>query len=313
MLSEEQIAFYRKNGYLRLDRFIHGEQLARLQRAGDEMVEASKLHEEGDDGYGFEPGHSAETPMPRRISRSRLTDPIFEQLNTDPRVLGVATSLIGPNIRTSLAAINNDPTDKRLYGLKLNIKWPGFGTPFEWHQDWAFLPHTNDDLLVFAIMIDDVGEDSGPLQVIPGSHRGEIHNHHNNGYFCGGIDPTRCSIDFSKAVALTGEAGSVHIHHTRMVHGSSVNTSGKLRRIFFIDYAAADAWPLVGVSDLDRFNARMIQGEPTTMPRLAPVPVRMPLPARVAGAAIFAQQEGLSHRYFECAAGSADRNTEGQT
>ena len=299
MLTNEQIAFYRENGYLLLDGFIHGEQLARLQRASDELVEISKSHKDGDEGYDFEPGHNEAKPRPRRISRSRYTDPIFEELNTDPRVLEVATSLIGPNIRTSLAAINNDPTDKRLYGLKINIKWSGFGTPFEWHQDWAFLPHTNDDLMAFSIMIDDVGEDSGPLQVIPGSHRGEIYNHHNNGHFCGGIDPTSCNIDFSKAVALTGKAGSVHIHHRRMVHGSSVNTSDKVRRIFFIDYAAADAWPLVGVSDLDLFNARMIQGEPTTIPRLAPVPVRMPLPARVAGAAIFTQQEGLSHQYFE--------------
>jgi ectoine hydroxylase-related dioxygenase (phytanoyl-CoA dioxygenase family) len=153
--------------------------------------------------------------------------------------------------------------------------------------------------MVFAIMIDDIGEDSGPLQVIPGSHKGEVHDHHNNGLFCGGIDPTNCKIDFSKAVSLMGKAGSVHIHHTRTVHGSSVNTSDNVRRIFFIDYAAADAWPLVGVSDLDQFNARMIQGEPTTIPRLAPVPVRMPLPARVVGAAIFTQQEGLSHQYFE--------------
>ena len=299
MLTVEQIAFYRENGYLFLDKFLQGEQLARLRRANDEMIEASKSFKDGEDGYEFEPGHSPETPKPRRISRSRYTDPIFEELNTDPRILEVATSLVGPNIRTSLAAINNDPTDKRLYGLKVNIKWPGFGTPFEWHQDWAFLPHTNDDLMVFAIMIDDIGEDSGPLQVIPGSHRGEIHDHHNNGYFCGGIDPTNCNIDFSKAVSLTGKAGSVHIHHTRTVHGSSVNTSDKMRRIFFIDYAAADAWPLVGVSDLDLFNTRMIQGEPTTVPRLAPVPVRMPLPARVPGAAIFTQQEGLSHQYFE--------------
>ena len=128
MLTNEQIAFYRENGYLLLDGFIHGEQLARLQRASDELVEVSKSHKDGDEGYDFEPGHNEAKPRPRRISRSRYTDPIFEELNTDPRVLEVATSLIGPNIRTSLAAINNDPTDKRLYGLKINIK----GTSKNW-------------------------------------------------------------------------------------------------------------------------------------------------------------------------------------
>ena len=299
MLSDEQLAFYRENGYLQLDGFLQGEQLARLQRASDKLVEDSKSFKAGDDGYDFEPDHSAETPKPRRISRSRYTEPIFEELNTDPEILGIASQIIGPNIRTSLAAIVNDPNDTRLYGLKVNIKWPAVSTPFEWHQDWAFLPHTNDDLMVFAIMVDDVGESSGPLMVIPGSHKAEVHDHHNGGHFCGGIDPTRCGIDFSKAVALTGKAGSVHIHHTRMVHGSGVNTSDSVRRIFFIDYAAADAWPLVGVSNLDVFNSRMIQGKPTTMPRLESVPVRMPMPARVAGEPIFVQQEGLAERYFE--------------
>ena len=299
MLSEEQIAFYRDNGYLHLEEFIQGEQLTRLRRANDELIETSKAFKKGDDGFDFEPGHSPEKPKPRRISRSRYTDSIFDELKTDPRILDVVASLLGPNIRTSVPNISNDPTDKRQYGLKVNIKWPGVGTPFEWHQDWAFFPHTNDDLMALGIMIDDSDESSGPLLVIPGSHKGEVYSHHNNGHFCGGIDSTSCGIDFSKAVALTGKAGSVHIHHTRMIHGSSVNTSNAVRRIFFIDYAAADAWPLVGVGDLDVFNARMIQGEPTTMPRLAPVPVRMPLPARVEGAPIFVQQEGLARQYFE--------------
>ena len=26
----------------------------------------------------------------------------------------------------------------------------------EWHQDWAFYPHTNDDLLAVGVAIDDM-------------------------------------------------------------------------------------------------------------------------------------------------------------
>src|SRR5437660_1928812 len=29
---------------------------------------------------------------------------------------------------------------------KLNMKSAGYGAPIEWHQDWAFYPHTNEDL-----------------------------------------------------------------------------------------------------------------------------------------------------------------------
>ena len=38
---------------------------------------------------------------------------------------------------------------------KLNMKSAGYGAPVEWHQDWAFYPHTNDDLAAVGIMIDD--------------------------------------------------------------------------------------------------------------------------------------------------------------
>jgi hypothetical protein len=30
------------------------------------------------------------------------------------------------------------------------MKSAGFGAAVEWHQDWAFYPHTNDDLAASA-------------------------------------------------------------------------------------------------------------------------------------------------------------------
>ena len=44
--------------------------------------------------------------------------------------------LIGPGVRYN--------------GHKLNMKSGEYGSPVEWHQDWAFYPHTNDDLLAVA-------------------------------------------------------------------------------------------------------------------------------------------------------------------
>ena len=43
----------------------------------------------------------------------------------------------------------------RQYGGKLNMKSAGYGSPVEWHQDWAFYPHTNDDVLATGIYLDD--------------------------------------------------------------------------------------------------------------------------------------------------------------
>jgi phytanoyl-CoA hydroxylase len=44
------------------------------------------------------------------------------------------------------------------------MKSAGYGAPVEWHQDWAFYPHTNDDLAAVGIMLDDCDLENGPIR-----------------------------------------------------------------------------------------------------------------------------------------------------
>ena len=77
----------------------------------------------------------------------------------------------------------------------------------------------------------------------------------------------------------SGQAGSITVHHVRAVHGSATNFSGLERRFLLFQYRAADAWPLLGFKDgIEKFDELLLAGEPTLHPRLAPVPVRLPLP-----------------------------------
>jgi ectoine hydroxylase-related dioxygenase (phytanoyl-CoA dioxygenase family) len=154
-------------------------------------------------------------------------------------------------------------------------------------------------LLAIGIYLDDCGPDNGPLMVIPGSHRWPIVDHHSEGVFCGAIDPTTAGIDFSKAVMLTGKAGSMTIHHVRMVHGSALNTSGRPRRLLLFQYTAVDAFPLLGIADWEKFNEYIVTGAPTMVPRLTPVPVRIPLPVAQFGGSIYENQRTLGNRYFD--------------
>ncbi|MEA2855102.1 MAG: hypothetical protein QOE02_5123, partial [Rhodospirillaceae bacterium] len=82
------------------------------------------------------------------------------------------------------------------------MKSAGYGSPVEWHQDWAFYPHTNDDVLATGIYLDDCDIDNGPLMVLPGTHRGPTFDHHAQGRFCGAMNPADCDLDFAKAVPL---------------------------------------------------------------------------------------------------------------
>ena len=202
-------------------------------------------------------------------------------------ILEVLKQLWGPSIRFDVS--------------KLNLKAAGYGAPVEWHQDWAFYPHTNDDLAAVGIMMDDVDDANGPLMVLPGSHLGPIFDHHDEaGFFCGAIDPGRGEVDFSRAVKLTGPAGSITIHHARTVHGSATNTSGRPRRLLLHQYRAADAWPIMGVPDYAAYRAMLLCGEECE-PRLAPAPVRLPLPPAAHQGSIYENQRTRKGRFFQTA------------
>jgi phytanoyl-CoA hydroxylase len=187
---------------------------------------------------------------------------------------------------------------------KLNMKSAGYGAPVEWHQDWAFYPHTNDDLAAVGIVLDDVDEQNGPMMVVPGSHNGTVYDHHGpNGRFCGAIDPAHSDADFSRALPCLGKAGSITVHHVRAVHGSATNFSGRERRFLLFQYRAADAWPLLGFKDgIEKFDELLLAGEPTLEPRLAPVPVRLPLPPAEHQGSIYENQRASGRRYFDTAA-----------
>jgi hypothetical protein len=54
----------------------------------------------------------------------------------------------------------------------------------------------------------------------------------------------------------------------------------------------------MGVSDLADFDARLVTGEPTIEPRVAPAPVRMPLPPARHQGSIYENQLDAGRRYF---------------
>jgi ectoine hydroxylase-related dioxygenase (phytanoyl-CoA dioxygenase family) len=262
--------------------------LAEVRRRVDAIVADAAKVTSHTDVYDLEDSHSREAPRVRRIKTPHKHFPFFAELTRSTRITAILAQLLGPDIR--------------LHGSKLNMKSAGYGAPVEWHQDWAFYPHTNDDVLATGIYLDDCEFANGPMCVVPGTHKGPVFDHHADGYFCGAMDPELTDAGYAKAVPLTGAAGSMTIHHARLVHGSALNTSAKPRRLLLHEYAAADAWPLMGVANFDEFNGRIVLGRPTIEPRLAPVPVRMPLPPAPFQGSIYENQKAAAKRFFATAA-----------
>ena len=288
MLSAEQAAFYRENGYLVLERQISEARVTALRETVRMLVDSARGLVESDSIYDLEDSHRPDAPRVRRIKLPHLVDPVFDDLMRSESILSPVRDLLGPSVR--------------LQTSKLNLKSAGYGAAVEWHQDWAFYPHTNDDILAVGVMLNDVGPDNGPLLVIPGSHRGPVLDHHANGRFCGAVDLQAGGIDPAQAIALTGPAGSISLHHVRTLHGSDLNRSNQDRALLLYEMTAGDAWPLQGsmspVDDLASYNARLLCGEPTITPRLADVPVRIPLPGPEKEGSIYENQKGSGARSF---------------
>lgn len=287
MLSQDQKDFYDQNGYLMIENAVSPDQLAKLRAITANLIEASRNVTASNDVYDLDKGHSAEAPRLTRIKVSHKQDPYFWHVLRNSVMTEVLNDLLGP--------------DTTLLTSKLNTKAPGGGAAVEWHQDWAFYPHTNDDLLVFGLMLEDVDADNGPLMVVPGTHKGPLLSHHMNGVFAGAIDPDDPLFEKDKIVTLTGKAGSMTIHHARILHGSAPNVSNRPRFILFYEVAKADAWPLLGAGSYfhalgqrkfwDDLQERTITGTPCVTPRVEKVPVIMPLPPAPDNSSIFKTQE----------------------
>ncbi len=277
MVTVEQVETFNTDGYLSVDSVLSPEELDELRRVTDEFVEQSRNVTENDATFDLEPGHTAESPQLRRIIRPVSKHPVYEKFVHHEDILNIVESLLGPNLR--------------YHNNKMNMKNPGHGSAVEWHQDWAFYPHTNDDLLEVGIALDDMTEENGALMVIPGSHKDKVWDHHQDGLFVGAVtDPTFQPDD---AVSVTVKAGGITLHHVRMVHGSKPNESDKPRRMFFIGFYATDAWPLIPTGySIEEMDKCIVRGEPTLEPRMKNLPVRLSLP-RVEGGSIYAQQEKL--------------------
>lgn len=288
MLTRDQIGFYRDNGYLLVEQAVSAERLALLRRVTYDLIERARDVAESDEVYDLDEGHSPAEPRLTRIKLPHKRHPVFWETLTSPRITAVLRDLLGPDVL--------------LQTSKLNTKAPGGGAAVEWHQDWAFYPHTNDDLLALGLMLEDVDAANGPLMVIPGSHKGPILSHHNaDGVFCGAIDPGDPLFARERAVTLTGRAGDMTVHHARTLHGSAPNRSDRARLILFYECTAADAWPLLGAGSYihrlgqqaiwDDLHERVVCGRPTITPRVEPVPVRLPLPPAPDASSIFKTQK----------------------
>src|SRR5262249_31506464 len=148
------IEAYRAQGFLLVEDALSPTELSDLRAVVDQFIERGRALDRDDEAIELEPGHRPDRPRIRRIKQPHRQHPVFPGFCRSPSILDPVRALIGLNLR--------------LIGSKVNIKGAHAGSSVEWHQDWAFYPHTNDDLLAVGVLLDDVGPENAPLLLLPG-------------------------------------------------------------------------------------------------------------------------------------------------
>ncbi|ASG23989.1 phytanoyl-CoA dioxygenase family protein [Nitrospirillum viridazoti] len=281
MNVDEIVSHYDTHGYAVVPGLLAGPVLDELLEL-TARIEARAADSIADDAwFDFDQDANGKRTI-QRIKKPNRIDPFYARLAGHPKIVDVLNRLIGPNIR--------------LNHTKMNMKAANGGAALEWHQDWAFAPHTNMSTCVASIMLDGASAENGAMQVIPGSHKGPLLDHHDEeGYFAGAVDVSQIALD--KAALLAGPPGTVSFHHPMTLHGSSVNRSGRSRRILFYEYAATDAFPLFYKLDWEEYDSRIVAGPPTSEVRFEQNYVKLPFPSR-AGSSIYKIQAESNRRYF---------------
>ena len=280
-LTQDQKDQFWRDGVLVVENAVTPEQLASLRSVFEDWVEESRSHSDdygetldGRKRFDLEPGHTAEKPTLRRVQSPEEVSAVYEDIMHKARTVDIVAELIGPNLR--------------FHHGKVNSKLPGAATKVKFHQDFPFEVMTNTDMITCLLFVDEVTLENGPLEVVPGTHKGPFFSHWHDGVFTGAVSDDVVAAHQDQIVKCTGKPGSVCLMHASLLHGSAPNLSDKSRTLYITTYYAEDAVELHDNHLPSKFTYKLIRGEETGRIRCSDYEVE--LPEKPKDTSFFAQQ-----------------------
>lgn len=258
----EQRRFYAEQGYLVIPELLGGRILARLRSALAEVLRSAKGVTRNTRKFLVVKGPD------KGYCVKRVRDPIkhhqaFYDLVFHPRILDVVENLIGPNIQLQQSRLILKPRAPDVW--------------FDWHQDYPAFPHTNFDLLIVTVYLDDSTPDNGCLTVIPGSHRlGPLpHRFTFEGAPRTEIVDESVVTDRARWLQTPVPAGGIEVHHGNLLHSSAANLTDRPRSTLQLWYRAADNVQVGGSSDFFGWGLQVRGVDPGTV-RMAEGTCKLP-------------------------------------
>jgi len=217
-LSDEQIEFFHRSGYLAGIRALNHDQIEALRRELEELIDPN--HPGHQLFYEFHSNESTDpvTVLFHALGAWRIT-PGFHDLIWNPAFLLPAFQLLKGKVR--------------FWHDQLFCKPAGHGGVVAWHQDYSYWTRTQPMAhLSCWIGLDDSTRENGCVHYVPGSHRWNllpITGLANDMRAIETVLSEEQKQEF-KPVAIELKAGECSFHHPLMVHGSYENRSDRPRR-----------------------------------------------------------------------------------
>lgn len=240
-LNDDQVAFYRENGYLAGVRLLSDEQIDALR---DEVMALVDPDHPGNSLlYEFNSNESADPDkiLFHALGAWRISEGLHDVL-WHPAFTVAASQLLGGAVRFWHDQIFYKPA--RHGGVVL------------WHQDYSYWTRTQPMAhLSCWIGLDDSTRENGCVNYVPGSHKWNllprIEFANDMDAILGALTPEQQK-QF-KPVPIELKQGECSFHHPLMVHGSYENRTDMSRRSVVLNVfrdgvvSAADSAPLKGV------------------------------------------------------------------
>lgn len=219
MLSEEQVASFKKDGFVKGIKILSEEQVDVLS---GELVELQSLNEEEKKLFYHYESNESEDPnkiLFHAIGAWRIT-PGFHDLLWAPAFRMAAYQLLGQSFR--------------IFHDQLFCKPAKHGGVVAWHQDFSYWTFTKPmHHLTCWIGLDDATIENGCLYFVPGSHKWGLLPITG---LMGDMDAVRAILnkeqleEFDKRIPNELPKGYASFHHPLTMHGSYANTSDRPRR-----------------------------------------------------------------------------------
>jgi ectoine hydroxylase-related dioxygenase (phytanoyl-CoA dioxygenase family) len=228
MLSREQVAFFKANGYVNGGRVLTDDEVETLRSETMRVIDERER---------------TDIPQPvlvRNLARSENA-PVWQIVNIWMASEPFHHLIYHPRITEGLAQLT-DASALRIWHDQIQYKPPAIGGINMWHQDAPYWPIIAPMTEVTAwVALDDVDESNGCMSMVPSSHLWG-----NNISFLHTLKsydemPDHFEDHEIRVVRCPVKKGEVHYHHALTWHGSHANTSPRHRRAIALHYMTQDA------------------------------------------------------------------------